>query len=320
MSDGHESAKDYQTAGFINRAAALIVDSFIVFIPYLLLSVFLGDRAEEKLFELLFLILFIFYNVIFLWRQGATLGKKLFKIKVVLADGRSIGLGRALLRETIGKIVSGILNLGYAWVIVDKKNQGFHDKIADTLVLRVDLSGKFLAREKQVSGALRRWLLFLLVALIASGLPILVLFYLFLAQPLKMVGQTMTPAYQHGDNFFAEKISYRFGEPRRGDVVVFKSPVSGEKNLTVKRTVGLPGETIKISGGLVYINGQLLTESYLPEGTLTNDGSFLTEDKEFIIPKEEYFVMGDNRDRSSDSRNWGTVPREKIIGKAWFKY
>lgn len=319
MPGERELANDYQTAGFITRVAAFGVDLFILFILSFLFLILVGG-VGEKLSELLFSVIFFAYNVIFLWRQGATLGKKLFKIKVVLVDGRNIGLGRVVIRETIGKIVSGILNLGYAWVIVDKKNQGFHDKIAGTLVLRVDLSGKFLAREKPVSGALRRWQLFLLVALIASGLPILVLIYLFLAQPLKMAGQTMTPAYQHGDYFLAEKISYRFGEPKRGGVVVFRSPVSGEKNLLVKRIVGMPGEAIRISEGVVYINDRLLSEPYLSEGTTTLGGSFLEDDKEFIIPKEEYFVMGDNRGGSSDSRNWGTVRREKIIGKAWFKY
>lgn len=314
--------EDYQTAGFLTRVAALLVDFLLLLIFYFLVLVLFGDRLGEKLFTFLLSIIFVSYNVIFVWRQGATLGKKLLRVKIVLADGRKIGLGRALLRETIGKIISGILNLGYAWVIVNKKNQGFHDKIADTLVLRVDSTGQFLVREKPVAGTFRRWALFLLVALIASGLPILVFVYLFLAQPLKMVGQAMVPNYQNGNSFFIEKLSYRFGEPARGDIVVHESPLSDERNTFVKRIVGLPGETIKISEGLVYVDSRPLAEPYLPEGTVTatRDGYFLTEDKEFIIPEGEYFVMGDNRDRSSDSRFWGTVPRAKIIGKTWFKY
>lgn len=312
--------KDYQTAGFITRAVAFLIDAFILLIFYFIVLVLFGDRLEEKVSELLLSIAFIFYNVIFVWRQGATLGKKLLKVKVVLADGRKIGLGRTLLRETIGKIVSGILNLGYAWVIVDKKNQGFHDKIAGTLALRVDSTGKFLAKEKPAGGAFRRWAMFLLVALIASGLPLLVLVYVFLAQPIKTMGQSMAPTYQNGQHLLIEKTSYRFGEPARGDVVVFENSTHEIKNLFISRIIGLPGETIKISSGLVYIDGQLLAEPYLSEGTITQSRSFLDEDKEFIIPKEEYFVMGDNRDRSSDSRTWGTLPRENIIGKAWFKY
>jgi len=116
------------------------------------------------------------------------------------------------------------------------------------------------------------------------------------------------------------KLTYRFKEPHRGDVIVFKAPQNNNYDY-IKRIVGLPGETVKIADGIIYINDLPLNESaYLDKDLETLSGLFLTEGKTYTIPESEYLVMGDNRNHSSDSKDWGTVPKENIIGLAWFRY
>lgn len=168
----------YQTAGFRTRFGALFLDA-ILFIPFFFLTEKLLGKSSA---EIIMSIAWLSYNILFLWRQGATIGKKLFSVRVVTVDGQHLGLGRVLLRETVGRIASGILNLGYIWVVADKKNQGFHDKIAGTLVLRVDKTGNFIPRTTPPSGS---WLLFFLAFVLFIGLPILGLVVALLSFPLR---------------------------------------------------------------------------------------------------------------------------------------
>ncbi len=152
------------------------------------------------------------------------------------------------------------------------------------------------------------------------ALSIFVVIYIFLAQPHQVRGSSMYPNFTDGEYILTNKISYRFENPKRGQVIVFKAPHNGGYDY-IKRIIGLPGEIIKISGGKIYINNHLLNEeNYLSSDVLTQNGLFLSEGKQFEIPDNEYFVLGDNRSQSSDSRDWGTVPRKNIIGKAWFRY
>ena len=114
------------------------------------------------------------------------------------------------------------------------------------------------------------------------------------------------------DKFTNENRVYLFSEPKRGELIVFHSPPNPERDF-VKRVIGLPGETIEIHRGKVFINNQLLNEPYVKQ--LSADSFPPT-----VIEPDSFFVMGDNRVRSEDSRVWGTVPLDSIIGKIWVRY
>ncbi len=159
---------------------------------------------------------------------------------------------------------------------------------------------------------------------IVTALAIFVIIYLFFFQPHQVKGNsmhtTLTDSFDNGEYILTNKINYRFDKPERGDVVVFKAPQNEDYDY-IKRVVGMPGETVKVFNGRVYINGLPLDESaYLPSTVNTSAGRFLKEGEEVTIPEGKYFVLGDNRAHSSDSRDWGYVTEENIVGKAWFVY
>lgn len=141
----------------------------------------------------------------------------------------------------------------------------------------------------------------------------------FLFQPFIVNGASMAPNFATGDYLIIDEISYRFSEPKRGDVVVFDAGfIQGYKNQKfIKRVVGLPGETISISNGEVKItkDGQTITldEAYLPDDLKTY------QDVNTTIGQDQYFVLGDNRGYSYDSRFWGVLPEDEIIGKAFLR-
>ena len=143
--------------------------------------------------------------------------------------------------------------------------------------------------------------------------------YLLVLQPHKIKGNSMEPNFHNGQYLLTDKLSYRFKVPQRGDVVVFKPPVS-EDDEYIKRIIGIPGDTISIKDGKYLINGAVLNEDYIPDATKTRGKSFLTENSEKVVPEASYFVSGDNRDQSSDSRYWGFISKDKITGKAWLIY
>lgn len=143
--------------------------------------------------------------------------------------------------------------------------------------------------------------------------------YLLVFQPHKIKGSSMDPNFKDGEYLLTDKVTYRFNEPKRGDVIVFKAPgLEGEE--FIKRIIGLPGEEISISQSNIYIDGKVLNEKYIGPDKFTGSGAFLTENENVLVPEGNYFVVGDNRPHSSDSRSWGFVPKEDISGKAWFVY
>ncbi|MBI2642027.1 MAG: signal peptidase I [Candidatus Wildermuthbacteria bacterium] len=136
----------------------------------------------------------------------------------------------------------------------------------------------------------------------------------FVFQPFLVRGDSMMPNFHNGDYLIVDELSYRFlRDPTRGEVIVFKFPGDTSQKY-IKRVIGLPGESVEIKEGKVYIlsNGEpaLLEERYLDPQERTEGFTSLT------LKDNEYFVMGDNREFSSDSRRWGTLPRNEIIGKA----
>ncbi|MEX1052046.1 MAG: signal peptidase I [Patescibacteria group bacterium] len=131
----------------------------------------------------------------------------------------------------------------------------------------------------------------------------------FFYSALVVRGQSMEPSFHDGQVLAVSKISYQIGNPERGDIVAMFFPGETDKRF-IKRVIGLPGETVVVSDGLVYINGQALPEAYLPSGQAT------VPELTRLLGQDEYFVLGDNRSNSSDSRAWGPVPESFIVGKA----
>ncbi len=171
---------------------------------------------------------------------------------------------------------------------------------------------------------------------VVPALLIVLVVNLFLAQATRVEGQSMEPNIHNNERLVVEKVSYRFHLPERGDIVVLKppnwQPLRPEQRIIawfctvlplhcatdipdplIKRVVALPGETIEIRDGNVYINGQLLNETYLEQATY---GSMSPR----VISPGHVFVMGDNRSASNDSRSFGEVALSNIIGRAWLRY
>lgn len=144
--------------------------------------------------------------------------------------------------------------------------------------------------------------------------------YFLIARPFQVSGESMYPTFQDREYIFTNLVGLRFGDPQRGDVIVFKAP--GEENKDfIKRVIGVPGDTISLDDGKVYVNSQALDESeYLSSDVRTLKGSFLQEGMTKTVPEDSLFVMGDNRQASSDSREWGFLKKSEVIGTSFFVY
>lgn len=143
--------------------------------------------------------------------------------------------------------------------------------------------------------------------------------YLFIMAPNQIKGASMEPTFYSGEYILTSKITYKFRQPHRGDVIVFKSPKNPDIDY-IKRIIGIPGDKLEIKGEEIYVNGELLPENYISAKTNLWEGGYLKEGAPITIPAEMLFVMGDNRPRSSDSREFGPIPFESIIGDVFFRY
>jgi signal peptidase I len=143
--------------------------------------------------------------------------------------------------------------------------------------------------------------------------------YLLIMRPHKISGQSMMPNFLDGEFLLTEKVTYYTRDPERGDVVVFMPPVSTTDEF-IKRVIALPGERIALKNGRVYINDKLLEEPYIENTVVTGGGPKLEEGQEYKVPDGGYFVMGDNRPNSSDSRYWGAITKKMMSGRAWVSY
>ena len=148
---------------------------------------------------------------------------------------------------------------------------------------------------------------------------IFALIYLFIAQPHKVSGNSMFPTFHDTDYILTDKLSYHFSEPKRGDVIVLKNPKDESQDF-IKRIIALPGDSIRIEASKIYINGQLVNEYYLSPTIRTFGGGYLIEGETMQLGKDQFFVIGDNREHSSDSREWGFLPKVDIIGKVFLRY
>lgn len=152
------------------------------------------------------------------------------------------------------------------------------------------------------------------VFIVASVIVLPIRYFLF--QPFIVKGDSMVPNFQSGDYLIIDELSYRFSDPERGDVIVFKYPKDTSQRF-IKRVIGVPGETVQIRDGNVYIikngNTAQLNEKYLPENLKTSGNV------DVALEASQYFVLGDNREYSFDSRVWGLVLRSNIIGKTFLR-
>ncbi|MEW6573680.1 MAG: signal peptidase I [Bacillota bacterium] len=135
----------------------------------------------------------------------------------------------------------------------------------------------------------------------------------FIFQPFYIPSGSMKPTLFQGDRIIVSKLSYRLHPPERGDIIVFRFPLNEKKNY-VKRLIGLSGETVQLSDGKLFINGRETPEPYLPPGTYFADFGPVK------VPEDSYFMLGDNRMNSEDSRVWGFLDRRLIVGKAVLLY
>ena len=162
---------------------------------------------------------------------------------------------------------------------------------------------------QSLAGELKGWLRDIFFAALTA-----ILVVVFVVQPVKVEGTSMEPKLEAHDRIFVNKFVYHFSEIERGDVVVFWYPKDVTKAF-IKRVVGLPGERVEILSGLVHINGSGLSEAYVPPEYFDYK-SYPSE----VVPVDSFFVLGDHRSSSNDSRNWGFVPKEYIFGRAVFRY
>jgi signal peptidase I len=164
-------------------------------------------------------------------------------------------------------------------------------------------------RSSMVSAAF--WLRDLAISILFA-----VILIVFIYQPVKVEGTSMMPSLTDQERIFINKFTYRFGigEIERGDMVVFWFPLDKTKSY-IKRVIGLPGDRIEIENGAVFVNGQRLAEDYVEDDNRDHNSYPPVE-----VPPNHYYVLGDHRNSSNDSRAWGTVDRSYIYGKAVFVY
>lgn len=156
-----------------------------------------------------------------------------------------------------------------------------------------------------------------IVQIAALALAIILPVRYFLVQPFVVAGVSMEPNFQDGEYLIIDELTFHFREPARGEIVVFHPPSDAEKQFYIKRVIGLPGEKVEVDEGKITIyndanpNGFVLTEAYIEDYTPGRDSETLGED--------EYYLMGDNRDASFDSRAFGAVPIDNFIGRVWIR-
>jgi len=165
------------------------------------------------------------------------------------------------------------------------------------------------------------------VVLVGAALVIALIVKAFLFQAFYIPSDSMVPTLKTNDRVIVNKLSYKLHAVHRGDIIVFKTPKGSDgrpidptiKDL-IKRVIALPGETVSSQGGQVYVNGQAIDEHYLPAGTVTDCSHFVPNCfPKGPLPADEYWVMGDNRQGSRDSRYFGPIPKSDIVGRAFLR-
>ncbi|MBD3362631.1 signal peptidase I [Candidatus Dojkabacteria bacterium] len=161
--------------------------------------------------------------------------------------------------------------------------------------------------------------LILFAILIFCGVTLVPIIYILLLQPVQINGKAMAPTLSDGSMHFILKGINNVNYVSRGDIIVYKSKTDS-KIQYVHRIIGMPGDKILLKNSNIYINGEILEEAYLNQNVETNEDEFLKENQSITVPPDSYFVLGDNRKNSQDSRHTGFIPKENIVGKIWICY
>jgi signal peptidase I len=314
---GKISGDQNQLAGMWRRAGSLLIDSVLIALIVKVLTALglvvlllfselpaapspLAMGAVLLFLLLLYLVVPAGYYMYFWTTSGRTTGKRLLGLRVVQIDGSPVSLRTATLR-LIGFYISGfVFGIGLICAAFDPKRQGWHDKFAYTQVVQVTRVGAVSIVFASI------------ILIIAGSLSISAVLIQTGTQNFKVKGPSMSPALVHGQYFLINKLVYKFGDPEQGDVIVFRFPMDPNR-LFGKRIIGVPGDRISIKEGTVWVNGAALSEPYVT----AHDTSNMSERK---MGRKEYFVLGDNRPGSSDSRLGWNVPEENILGKMWITY
>lgn len=151
-----------------------------------------------------------------------------------------------------------------------------------------------------------------IIKVIIISLLIVIPIRTWIAQPFIVEGASMEPNFHNGEYLIIDELSYAFGVPKRGEVIIFRYPLQPSE-FFIKRIIGLPGETVEIKDNEIFINSVLVPEQYLPKNLQTGP------DKTVQLEDNQYFVMGDNRTASSDSRVWGPLPKKNITGRVFLR-
>lgn len=150
-------------------------------------------------------------------------------------------------------------------------------------------------------------------------LSLYIVVYIFLFMPSEVRGASMEPTLHSKEKLIINKLIYHLHPPQRGDIVILKSPRNPDASY-IKRVIAASGDTVRIEKGIVFVNGEGLNEQFVSSETYAFAGGALEEGKDYLVPEDSVFVLGDNRNRSSDSRDFGFVPVSSIEGEAIFRY
>lgn len=179
-------------------------------------------------------------------------------------------------------------------------------------------SGYDSTQEKNLVGKLKDHLVDFIQSFVVIG-AVFALIYLFIAQPHKVSGNSMVATFHNGDLILTDKVTYKLAHPKYGDIIVFKNPRNKTQDF-IKRIIAVEGETVTLIDNKLYVNDKPPAEDYLASSITTQGGNFLKPNETITVGKDHFFVVGDNRPHSSDSREWGTISKEEIIGKVFLRY
>lgn len=197
---------------------------------------------------------------------------------------------------------------------MEEKTEEKNETQVGTSKLQPEAEKKFNSTRSGLTKAAKFLVEFLETALIIGVIAFIIRF--FLIQPFVVEGASMEPNFHNNDYLLIEKVTEHFSGPKRGDVIVFRYPNNPKVNY-IKRVIGIPGDTVIIENGLVSVKtsgsteAKTVSENYLAPNFKTSGNINIT------LGKDEYFVLGDNRGNSSDSREWGILPKQDIVGRAW---
>ena len=305
----------YKYASFWERLAAFIIDAAILVGPFFALYLLLklaNIYILLSLFNLSVLILFSIYNTFYIAKSGATIGKKLLRLKVVDLNYGNVSLKQTLIRETVGKLISFLLlGIGSIFILVDKNKQALYDKLARTYVVKTNADGSLLLSGDNNPKTINK-VIFCLLLVGTVFFVAVILAYSLVGLPLKIVGKTMDPNYRDGQIVFIK-------QPlplKRSDVVLYNVVINGKQGQFLQRLIAREGETVMLKDSKIYIDGNLLKQDrIIPKRVKTLPGKFIEEGVQYTIPAGYYFALGDNREKSIDSREMGFVPVNAIVGK-----